>query len=218
MKELVNDEYINNLFEILEDGSFKELFIEKLKKLEFSKWKEQLQIKRENNLKWIEDNKILEQIAEIEKELTSIFNESYEIITKLKEQDLKFRFLKNKKPLNELDKQQRHLITKSEQLKSEIVRIFLEVENRCGFTLAEITDKDYSFKFFRYISQGNLIETRSVYYNKQELDYDFTYETNFVAEWDRLKCQILKCSAISEIDGLISTYITDKYTLLNERI
>ena len=96
MKELVNDEYINNLFEILEDGSFKKLFIEKLKKLEFSKWKEQLQIKRENNLKWIEDNKILEQIAEIEKQMKSIFSESYEIVTKLKEQDLKFRFLKNK--------------------------------------------------------------------------------------------------------------------------
>jgi hypothetical protein len=202
MKELVNDEYINNLFEILEDGSFKELFIEKLKKLEFSKWKEQLQIKRENNLKWIEDNKILEQIAEIEKELTSILNQREEVAIKFRLEDSK-PYLKNKKLLEDLEKQTEELYESSSLLELDIKTIFSEVENNCGFTLSDIMDKDYSFQF--------------LVIDRESEDW-FEYKTDFSAEWDRLKCQILKCSAISEIDGLISTYITDKYTLLNERI
>jgi hypothetical protein len=41
---------------------------------------------------------------------------------------------------------------------------------------------------------------------------------NYEAEWDRLKLQFLKCSTISEIESLISKEITEKYTLMQERI
>jgi len=220
MKELVTQEYLNNLFEILENGNFYELFVDKLRQKEFNSWKEQLEIKRKECLKWVEDNKILEQIDKIEKEMSNIFSQSYEIVYKLKEKelDLKHSFFKNKKLLKELDKQQQDLVVKSEQLKSDIVRIFSEVENNCGVTLADIMDKDYTFEIFRNISpKDKWTNSFPMYYFKTKL-YGFTYYTKFAAEWDRLKCQILKCSAISEVDGLISTYITDKYTLLNERI
>ena len=156
------------------------------------------------------------KITEIEKELMSILNQRDEVAIKFRLEDSK-PYLKNKNLLEDLEKQTEELYKASSLLELDIKTILSEVENNCGFTLSDIIDKDYSFQFLVIGCSAKYKKIYTKCYDRESEDW-FEYKTDFSAEWDRLKCQILKCSAISEIDGLISTYITDKYTLLNERI
>jgi hypothetical protein len=205
MVEHIDMSFKENLLNIL-DYSFKYIFIEGIKEKIVSKDEKKFYDNICRYKKIIEENeteinelndkvlKISSELEEIEEEQLKAIRYKNTIFDYIKSIFRNNTKLEAELRLKRFEKQAEMKIAKKVYLTK-----LKNIEGKCdGFIVSDIRQG----KCFRH-SDSCYAEINSI---------------NYEAEWDRLKLQFLKCSTISEIESLISKEITEKYTLMQERI
>jgi len=204
MVEHIDMSFKENWLNILEN-SFKYIFIEGIKQKIVSKDEKKFYDNLDRYKKIVEENQT--EINELNDKVLKISTE----IRQIEEQ------LKAIPPINTFFDYIKSIFRNNSKLRSELRLKRAEKQDEIGIARREYFDKlniteDKCDGFLVYdIRQGK-------YFSHCDSCYAEINNINYEAEWDRLKLQFLKCSTISEIESLISKEITEKYTLMQERI
>jgi hypothetical protein len=209
MVEHIDMSFKENYLNIL-DNSFKYIFIEGIKEKIVSKDEKKFYDNLDRYKKIVEEN---------ETEINELNDKVLKISTELQEIDYKIKAIP---PINTFFDYIKSIFRNNSKLRSELRLKRAEKQDEIGIARREYFDKlniteDKCDGFLvsdirqgKYRNRSNSIYTNSCYTEINSINYE--------AEWDRLKLHFLKCSTLSEIESLISKEITEKYTLMQERI
>ena len=204
MVEHIDMSFKENYLNILEN-SFKYIFIEGIKQKIVSKDEKKFYDNLDRYKKIVEENET--EISELNDKVLKISSELQEIDKQLKviqENTTLFDYIKSIFGNNTK-------LIENNRLKRAEKQDEIGIARREYFDKLNITEDKCDGFLVSDIRQGK-------YHNRSNSIYTEINSINYEAEWDRLKLQFLKCSTISEIESLISKEITDKYTLMQERI
>jgi hypothetical protein len=204
MVEHIDMSFKENYLNILEN-SFKYIFIEGIKQKIVSKDEKKFYDNLDRYKKIVEENET--EISELNDKVLKISSELQEIDKQLKviqENTTLFDYIKS-------------IFGNNTKLKAKLRLKRAEKQDEIGIARREYFDK---LNITEDKCDGFLVSDirQGKYHNRSNSIYTEINSINYEAEWDRLKLQFLKCSTISEIESLISKEITDKYTLMQERI
>ena len=204
MVEHIDMSFKENWLNILEN-SFKYIFIEGIKEKIVSKDEKKFYDNLDRYKKIVEENQT--EISELTDKLLKISTELQEIDKQLKviqENTTLFDYIKS-------------IFGNNTKLKAKLRLKRAEKQDEIGIARREYFDK---LNITEDKCDGFLVSDirQGKYRNRSNSIYTEINSINYEAEWDRLKLQFLKCSTISEIESLISKEITEKYTLMQERI
>ena len=204
MVEHIDMSFKENYLNIL-DNSFKYIFIEGIKEKIVSKDEKKFYDNLDRYKKIVEEN---------ETEINELNDKVLKISTELQEIDYKIKAIP---PINTFFDYIKSIFRNNSKLRSELRLKRAEKQDEIGIARREYFDK---LNITEDKCDGFLVSDirQGKCFSRSDYNYTEMNSINYEAEWDRLKLHFLKCSTISEIESLISKEITEKYTLMQERI
>ena len=204
MVEHIDMSFKENWLNIL-DNSFKYIFIEGIKQKIVSKDEKKFYDNLDRYKKIVEEN---------ETEINELNDKVLKISTELQEIDKQLKVIQENTTLFDYIKS---IFRNNSKLRSELRLKRAEKQDEIGIARREYFDK---LNITEDKCDGFLVSDirQGKCFSRSDSNYTEINSINYEAEWDRLKLQFLKCSTISEIESLISKEITEKYTLMQERI